>query len=249
MQGMHTLDRRVLSHWQPLSRSLSTPNKSHTSHMSHIYNSLPYIEETSHLLPSLQDSVLPEARSLLQQYNLSPLFGVVLLHRHFTLSDQEQVVDLPGPGTIVSSIFAAGHPNEQVIQEYNLRLPEEYTIVPARFLVRQQVLVPYEFKCISSEDEMEYLARRRVPEGFLRDWAEVLERNGAEGMLGIADVSLQEGGEGEGVEYTDLERRLSVVVMDSEGTIASGLGDHGGGVPTLWQSGHREASRMCHCGG
>ena len=55
-----------------------------------------------------------------------------------------------------------------------------------------------------------------------------------EDMVGIADG---EEGEMEGVEYTDLERRLSVVVREGEGGIGSR--DDGGCVPTLWQSGHR----------
>ena len=105
--------------------------------------------------------------------------------------------------------------------------------------------MPYEFKCVSRlEERMDRGLRGGVPEGFLREWVEVLERNGMEDMVGIADV---EEGEMEGVEYTDLERRLSVVVREGEGGIGSG--DDGSCVPTLWQSGHREASRMCHCGG
>src|SRR5579859_3338506 len=98
--------------------------------MSHIYNSLPHIEETSHLLPTLQAStVLPELKSLLIQYGLDPQFGIVFIHRHFTLSESEQVVGPPGPATVVSSIFTHGQPNSDVITEYNLRLPEEFSVV------------------------------------------------------------------------------------------------------------------------
>lgn len=252
---------------------LPGPNATPASTGNCIYNTLPLMDPTSPLLPLQHSpSVLKALHSLLQRYNLHTHFGIVLLHRHFTLSGpEEKLVDIPGPGIIVSTVFTHGKPDPDILRDYKLPqwVPREYEVVPARFVVSGETLVPYEFKCVPrgrggrSRDTVRRYGRGRVERGFLRGWGRVLRSHGVEGGFGIAVLEGQQAIEGEGcagVEYTDLERRVSIVMMGgapSAPRTGYGLGGgglkgnefEGGYVPTLWQDGRKEATRMCHCGG
>ena len=208
--------------------------------MAHIYNRIPHIEEAARSLPVLQSSVLPELNNLLADYELESRFGVVLVHRHFDLTDsQEQVVDLKGPGTIVSSVFKNGQPDSQVVNEYELDLPELYAIVPTKFIVREE-LIPYEYMCVPKDEERAYNSHTQsLPGSFLKEWNLILRNYCAEDKMGL-DV-LTDADE-YGTEHTDLERRLNIV------TLSEYLGD-GNYVPTLWQpqAGSKKPARQCCC--
>jgi hypothetical protein len=211
--------------------------------MAHIYNSIPHIEEAARCLPDLQSSVLPQLNNLLTNYDLESKFGVVLVHRHFDLVDaEEQVVDLKGPGTIVSSVFKNGQPDSQIVNEYALEVPEVYTIVPAKFIVRDE-LVPYEYMCVPKEEERAYTSHTQdLPIEFLREWYIILRNYCAEDKMGLADLLTAD--DENGTEHTDHERRLNIVT----------LSEYLGGanyVPTLWQpqGDSKQPARHCCCGG
>ena len=209
--------------------------------MAHIYNSIPYIQEAMTSLPVLQSAVLPLLNTLLAHYELASKFGVVLVHRHFDLIDSgEQVVDLKGPGTIVSSVFKNGQPDSQIVMEYALQVPDVYTIVPAKFIVRDE-LIPYEYMCIPKEEEPVYtLNTETVPIQFLREWNLILKSYCAEDKMGLVDILNVE--EESGMEHTDPERRLNIVTL-------SEYIEEGSYVPTLWQpqGDPRLPARACCC--
>jgi len=211
--------------------------------MAHIYNSIPHIEEAARSLPVLESSVLPQLNSLLTNYELESKFGVVLVHRHFDLVDsEEQVVDLKGPGTVVSSVFKNGRPDSQIVNEYSLELPEVYTIVPAKFIVRDE-LIPYEYTCVPKEEEMAFISHsENVPVEFLREWTLILRNYCAEDKMGLVDILTAD--DENGTERTDHERRLNVVTL-SEFFGGSNY------VPTLWQPQRdsKQPARHCACAG
>lgn len=209
--------------------------------MAHIYNSIPYIQEAVTSLPVLQSAVLPLLNTLLAHYELASKFGVVLVHRHFDLVDSgEQVVDLKGPGTIVSSVFKNGQPDSQIVMEYALQVPDVYTIVPAKFIVRDE-LIPYEYMCVPKEEEPVYASNTEtVPIQFLREWNLILKSYCAEDKMGLVDILNVE--EESGMEHTDPERRLNIVTL-------SEYIEEGSYVPTLWQpqGDPRLPARACCC--
>jgi len=209
--------------------------------MAHIYNTIPHIEEAVTSLPILQSAVLPQLNNLLAHYELGSTFGVVLVHRHFDLVDSgEQVVDLKGPGTIVSSVFKDGQPDSQIVSEYELEVPEEYTIVPAKFIVRDE-LIPYEYMCVPKEEEPVYASHlETIPIDFLREWNFILKNYCAQDKMGLADILNAD--DESGTEHTDKERRLNIV------TLSDCLED-GSYVPTLWQpqGDPKLPARACCC--
>ena len=211
--------------------------------MSHIYNNIPLIEEAAVLLSTLQAFVVPQLKTLLNKYRLESDFGIVLVHRHFALkSAEEQVVDVNGPGTLVSSVFSHGRPDSQVIHDYNLDIPSPFSIVPAKFLVRDE-LVPYEYKCVPKDDENLYRLRtKRLPQKFLKDWYVILSRYRAQDKLGIIDLLTEE--EIDGFEWTDTVRRLNVVTTRTDSVTLENY------IPTLWQlRKDSKISRKCACNG
>ena len=209
--------------------------------MAHIYNSIPLIEEAAVALSTLQAFVVPQLKTLLNQYHLGSDFGIVLVHRHFDLkSAEEQVVDMNGPGTLVSSVFSHGRPDSQVVHEYNLDMPSPFAIVPSKFLVRDE-LVPYEYKCVPKDDENLYRSRtKRLPQKFLKDWYVILGSYRAQDKLGVVDLLTEE--EIHGFEWTDTVRRFNVVKTRTDSITPENY------IPTLWQSRKdSKISRACAC--
>jgi hypothetical protein len=208
--------------------------------MSHIYNSLPHINEAAKRLPSLQSSVLPELKALLVEYQVEPLFGIVFIHRHFELEgDDEQVVDLTGPKTVVSSVFQNGRPDTRVVEEYGLDVPDSYSIVPARYLVRED-LIPYEYKCVSKEEEFQFKEHMdNLPIQFIQQWRVILEENGARDTMGLVDLSTETAIDG--FEISDAERRVNVITATPDVLEAMEY------VPSVWQSQLEKPVRSCGC--
>lgn len=63
--------------------------------MAAVYNSLPDIEEASSTLRDLDDGILRGLSHVLLKYELNTHFGISLVHKHFDLEDEnELVVDL-----------------------------------------------------------------------------------------------------------------------------------------------------------
>jgi hypothetical protein len=211
--------------------------------MSHIYNSIPLIEEAALPLSTLQAFVVPQLKTLLNKHRLESDFGIVLVHRHFNLkSADEQVVDINGPGTLVSSVFSHGRPDSQVVHDYNLDIPSPFAIVPTKFLVREE-LVPYEYKCVPKDDENLYRSRvKRLPQKFLKDWYVILGRYRAQDKLGVVDLLTEE--EIDGFEWTDTVRRINVVTTRTDSVTLENY------IPTLWQSRKdSKIARKCACNG
>jgi hypothetical protein len=210
--------------------------------MSHIYNTLPHINEAAKRLRSLESSVLPELKALLVEYQVEAQFGIVFIHRHFELKgDDEQVVDLTGPETVVSSVFQNGHPDTRVVEEYGLDVPDSYSIVPARYLVREE-LIPYEYKCVSIEDEVQFKEHTTsLPIEFIEQWRVILDENEARDTMGLVDLSTESAIDG--FEISDSERRVNVITATPEVCEAMEY------VPSVWQSQWEKPVRACGCGG
>lgn len=210
--------------------------------MSHIYNTLPHINEAAKRLRSLESSVLPELKALLVEYQVEAQFGIVFIHRHFELKgDEEQVVDLTGHETVVSSVFQNGRPDIRVVEEYGLDVPDSYSIVPARYLVREE-LIPYEYKCISKEDEVQFKEHTtNLPIQFIEQWRVILEENEARDTMGLVDLSTESAIDG--FEISDSERRVNVITATPEVLEAMEY------VPSVWQSQWEKPVRACGCGG
>lgn len=210
--------------------------------MRSIYNSIPHIHEAVKHLTVLQSSVLPELKLLLAAFGLESQLGIVLVHRHFDLNGpEEQVVELKGPGTLVSSVFKNGQPDTKIIAEYNLDIPESFAVVPARFVVRDE-LIPYEYKCVPKDKECLYgSCMRSLPLEFLKEWCSILIKYFAEDKMGLVEMFTEE--TLEGFEHTDMERRLNVVRIDSERPVAKNY------VSTLWVSQQfpGQPARTCVC--
>ena len=207
--------------------------------MSHFYNSIPLIEDAALSLSVLQTFVLPQLKALLIKYHLEIEFGIVLVHRHFSLNDShEQVVDVTGPGIVVSSVFSHGLPDPEIVRDYGLEIPNPFTVVPSKFLVREE-LIPYEYKCVPKDQAVLYNSRaEKLPRKFLKEWYDILGKYYARDKMGLVDVSSEE--EIDGSEWSNSARRLNVV------TIKILTGKHDSYIPTLWQS-HTESKRACNC--
>lgn len=196
--------------------------------MSSVYNSIPYIEDAVSLLRALTATILPALEGLLANYQLQNQFGVVLAHRHFELmSEEEQVVDLSGCDIVVTSVFRNGKPDFKLVERYGLEVPDPFAVVPTKFLVGKK-LVPYEYRCVPVEDEDLYWTRiSGLPSDFLAAWYEILERHDAKDQVGLIDIFAEESVAG--IEYTDVEQRVSVVHLSNNPPVQRGY------VPTVWR--------------
>jgi hypothetical protein len=208
--------------------------------MSHVYNNIPLIEDAALSLSLLQTFVLPQLKALLIEHHLEIEFGIVLVHRHFSLNDShEQVVDVRGPGILVSSVFSHGLPDPEIVRDYDLEIPNPFAVVASKFLVREE-LIPYEYKCVPKDQAVLCNSRtEKLPRRFLKEWYDILGKYYARDKMGLVDMSTEE--EIDGYEWSNSARRLNVV------TVTTGTGKHDSYVPTLWQS-HTESKRGCNCG-
>jgi hypothetical protein len=209
--------------------------------MSPIYNSLPHINEAAKRLPYLQSSVLTELKALLVDHQVEAQFGIVFVHRHFTLQEVEQVVDLTGPGTVVSSVFHNGQPDSKVVEEYHLQVPDHFAVIPVRFLVREE-LIPYEFKCVSKDEESSFREHvENLSQSFINEWFGILQRNDAVDTMGLVDLSTETAIDG--LEISDAERRVSLITTNPE--MMEGMES----IPSVWQTQLENPVRACDCGG
>lgn len=158
--------------------------------MSPFYNTLLSIHEVSNG-PSISNvnRLLVDLSHLLVKYRLHYFFGIALVHRHFILAEDEQMVDLTSTDSenIVTSVFKNGLPDSKVVDNFNLHVPSLPKVVPSRFLVRKSELVAYEFMCADEDRAREYsnLVNRITPQ-FRADWVAVAEKVGVTDRFGLA---------------------------------------------------------------
>jgi len=154
--------------------------------MSAFYNELLFIQEASKALTNEVDLALIELSKVLGKFRLHTQFGIALVHRHFELADDEQLVDLSNEEITVTSVFKNGLPDSHVVREYDLEVPFTPTIVPTSFIVRNSQLLPYEFTCIPHDKSTSYShILTRVNGRFRCEWVEILERFGIVDRFGI----------------------------------------------------------------
>lgn len=195
--------------------------------MSQVYNGLPDIMEASEALSRLENGYLSELSQLLVKYGLQSRIGISLVHRHFTLAQEEQLVDLISAQgeNVVSSVFRNGLPDNQIVKDYNLRVPDFPTIVPSKFIVRQSGLIPYEYSCVQKEQAKAFNTLDRLDSAFITGWVETLERLGIVDILGL---TLLEGTEGTSLslEKSYPDRRVSISCQE--------VGEMGDYIPSAW---------------
>jgi hypothetical protein len=156
------------------------------------YNSLPHIQEASKALNDLDDDYLSLIDQILIKYDLQSSLGITLVHRHFLLEDDEQLIELKCSQSddVVSSVFKNGVPDDQVLSGYNLLIPQYPTIVPSVFIVRQSGVIPYEYCCVEKEEanKLHFDILDRIDDEFCAEWVTTLERLRMVDKLGLAII-------------------------------------------------------------
>jgi hypothetical protein len=208
--------------------------------MSSFYNELLLLQEASKVLAKNVDQALLALCNLLAKFHLDAHFGIILVHRHFELGGDEQMVDLPGEAQItVTSVFKNGRPDSHVVGEYKLEIPSSPAIVPTSFIVRNAKLLQYEFSYIPEDDAGSYADLvTHINSRFRKEWVETLQRFEMVDRFGI--TTLGGGRPGLRCEESYTEKRVSVLRMVNE--IDTAL------IPTVWYS-DNGAPRVCNrCG-
>jgi hypothetical protein len=162
--------------------------------MSPIYNDLPTIQDAFKDM-SIEgiNAVLIELSQLLMGYRLHTYFGIALVHRHFTLEDDEQMVDLTSGENIVTSVFKKGTPGSHVVTKFNLRIPSSVTIVASSFIVCESGLLPYEYTCL--DEKQAHIGNNIINDigsKFCSDWIDLLERFGMHNKFGLMALKADE---------------------------------------------------------
>ena len=136
----------------------------------------------------IETDIIPQLARLLIGHDLHKHFNICLPHRHFDLgNDYEQIVELVDQnGQSVSSVFQNGRPDESVLDDFGLVMPENPSIFPSGFLVLQDQLVPYEYSC-KDRDEALNVNIPELPSSFLESWDNTVSQCGAiRGCLGLS---------------------------------------------------------------
>jgi hypothetical protein len=178
-----------------------------------VYNNLLEIDDCLPHVPDIEEQVIPGMIDLLKTYGLCEKVGISLVHKHWDLAnDDEKVVDLENDSHSVSSVFSNGKADRQVLQPWNLLIPENPEITPAKFIVRDNAMIPYEYDCVDFT-EATYREERiqAVPAEFLHDFTAMKASCDVPEMLGLA--VLPSGGVSEGWEVSDREARLNIVTF------------------------------------
>lgn len=152
--------------------------------MPSIYNSLPDILEASNTPLRLKAHLLSELSQLVVKYRLQSRTRIVLVHRHFTLGDNEQMVSLMGFHREISIVFTDGVPDPQIIAEYNVDFPQVPSLLPSKFLIRESELIPYEYSC-GEQGNVKDWDITQVDKAFLAEWTQTLQRSGTETCFGL----------------------------------------------------------------
>lgn len=207
-----------------------------------IYNELLTIQDAfKDLSIERINAVLIELSQLLMKYRLHTYFGIALVHRHFTLEDDEQMVDLTSGENIVTSVFKNGIPCGHVVTKFNLRIPSSLTIVPSRFIVCESGLLGYEYTC--TDEQQAYVSNNivnNIDSKFFSDWIDLLDRYGMYNKFGLMALQADELVFRREESYN--MERLSVHRRDISGMSKC--------IPTVWYAGDG-APKVCrgcdHC--
>lgn len=210
-----------------------------------MFNRIPEAHEAAHDFSHIESHILPSLARILICHGLNAHFNICLPHRHFNLiDDSEQVVGLPNlTGQSIYSVFTNGHPDENILKDYGLVMPETPALVPTNFLVLQHELVPYEYSCTEQNDSHALQCPEVSPE-FFNSWHEILTKHGVIEALGLSlktdnDLTLQ---------ICDPRRRV-----DSSETLPASIPPDG--FPTEWVvtisdvTKEVDISRRAWCGG
>jgi hypothetical protein len=139
----------------------------------------PYSSSAFNTLPSLHDAdaefrernVAAIMNSVLAgiftRHNVESHFGVQLLHRHFSLDNDERLVDVGG-----ASIPWSSNGSEAL----------DSRILPVSWVFKDDAYHPYEFKFVPPTQEFHEVM---VPEPFLVEFNEALKVHHLQGVLGI----------------------------------------------------------------
>jgi hypothetical protein len=206
------------------------------------YNSLSNIRDASKVLYECDEDWLAVLGPILIRHNLHPYFGISLVHRHFSLEEGEQLIELRTSqgDDIISSVFKNGVPDSHVLNDYNLLVPQRATIVPSVFLVREGGVVPYEYSCIEKEQaDKGYLnILGRIDKEFYSEWVMGLERLNLVDKFGLGFLDDTTDGR---VEDTYKDKRVSVYRRYKVGEDTDQV------VPTMWTADGREARSCRKC--
>lgn len=208
------------------------------------YNTLPDIVSASLALGQHETGLVFELGKLLVSYNLQSRFAICLVHKHFNIEDEEQVVDLrSGKDTnlVVSSVFTRGTPSDRVVRKYRLCVPASPFIVPSKFCVSESGLIPYEFDCTEADSANPPDRDTAVNGLFLTKWVQMLKRKGTTAPLGLAllgstDAMIRR-------ERSFPAERVNITTEGDEGIEKY--------VPTMWniaESGEPKVCCACECG-
>jgi len=213
--------------------------------MSLIYNGLPSINEATKLLTAVDlTRLLSELSQLLIHHRLNAYFGIVLVHRHFILSKNEQMVAVKDGENMVTSVFKNGLPDRQVFPQFNLSVPSVLTIVASSLAVRKSGLLAYEYKCTNDAGACaQREIMKSINSSFRAEWVDILERFEVDNGFGLIVL------EDENIEFkreelypkerVSVHRRIMGKQMEAE------IMD----IPTVWYSSGRGPVTVCQsCG-
>jgi hypothetical protein len=175
----------------PLSRGgLNRSRNNHQPMARFCYNSLPPIEEASKTLNEVQGDYLYMLGQLLVKYGVQSRLGISLVHRHFRLEDDEQLIRLRvrQSDEVVSTVFKNGLPDSRIVKDYNLVTPKSSKLIPYMCIVRESGIVPYEYCCTEEEeaDILYFNVLSRIDDDFLAEWTTILDRLQMVDKLGLA---------------------------------------------------------------
>jgi hypothetical protein len=210
--------------------------------MASVYNGLPNIQDANVVFQSLPPDSLEDCAILLRKYKLEEHLGINLIHRHFTLeNDDEQVVEVKDSHTnrSVASVFTHGIPNQHLVELYGIDVPEIFTIVPSTVLVRRSGVVPIEYRCLATgiRGELHNMLPNHLEPEFVDEWMAALDALGMNDRIGLSIL-----GEGFELSFEESFSRDRVLVA-SRSSFSSSVS----GVPTVWRVGGSDITPEEHC--
>jgi len=214
--------------------------------MSLIYNGLPSgIDQATKLLTAVDlTRLLSELSQLLIYHRLNAYFGIVLVHRHFILSENEQMVAVKDGENMVTSVFKNGLPDRQVFTQFNLSVPSVLTIVASSLVVHKSGLLAYEYKCTNDAGAC---AQREIMKyinsSFRAEWVDILERFDVDDGFGLIVL------EDENIEFKREESFPKERVSVHRRIIGKKSEAETMDIPTMWYSSGRGPVTVCQsCG-
>ncbi|RPA78099.1 hypothetical protein BJ508DRAFT_370434 [Ascobolus immersus RN42] len=149
---------------------ISPPTSIHTAYSPTTYSAIPILSTAcaNFKTNNAASHIYSTFRTLFTSHSMDRTFGLILLHRHFDLADDEMLVEYNGTSVPwkKAGIF------EAKLQEQAWIVGKDGNVTPYEF-----VYAPREVVQVDWED-------RKVV-GFVKAFADCLERLGLEGVLGL----------------------------------------------------------------